>query len=69
MEAEGTNLTKENVIGLMRKRLKGKPLSFESVMDISFYMDFAIGTEDIALINAVHLEATSYCLRFRDRFS
>ena len=69
MESKSLYLTKENVVELMRKHLKGAALCYETLMDISFYMDFAIGTKDIALIEKVHFEATSYCLGLKYPFS
>lgn len=47
-------LTKENVISDMEIALKDKGIDYDTLMTLSFYMDFAISTKDIAVIDRVH---------------
>lgn len=47
-------LTKENVISDMEIALKGKGIDYDILMTLSFYMEFAISTKDIAVIDRVH---------------
>ncbi len=56
-------LTKENVISDMEIALKDKGIDYETLMTLSFYMDFAISTKDIAVIDRVHNRITCHILK------
>lgn len=55
-------LTKENVISDMDIELKGKGIDYDTLMTLSFYMEFAISTKDISVIERVHNKITYHIL-------
>lgn len=55
-------LTKENVMEQLEKKFENAALNSDFLMTLSFYMDFAISTKDIALIQKVHDRITYWFL-------
>lgn len=47
-------LTPENCIQSMKNALLGRKPNLETMMKLSFFLDYAISTKNIALISAVH---------------
>lgn len=55
-------LTPENVLECFDRAVAGKPPNYETMMTLSFYMDYAISTKDLGIIDAIHNRITSYFL-------
>lgn len=55
-------LTPENVLECFDKAVEGQPPNYDTMMTLSFYMDYAISTKDLGIINAIHLRITGYFL-------
>ena len=47
-------LTPENVVAQVIDFMKGKELTPDFMIGLSFYMDYAISTKDITIIKRVH---------------
>lgn len=62
MKQERRFLTPQNVLQLMKEDLQGRKPNRETMLCLSFYMDFAISTESIALIEQVQNQIDSYYL-------
>lgn len=55
-------LTRDNVVDRLKTFIKDKHPTLDTMMKLSFYLDFAISTKDLTLINAVHNQITYYYL-------
>lgn len=55
-------LTSDNVLALMEKQLLNAPVSSKTMLLLAFYMDFAISTESLLLIQLVQDRITKYYL-------
>lgn len=60
-------LTRENVIESFDGAVKGKAPDFDTMITLSFYMDYAISTKDLEIIDAIHNRITSYFLEAYSR--
>lgn len=47
-------LTKENIFSVMDEKLKDKKPCLDTMLLLSFYLDFSISTGDLELIDKVH---------------
>lgn len=55
-------LTSDNVLALMEKQLQNAPVSGKTMLMLAFYMDFAISTESLLLVQLVQDRITKYYL-------
>lgn len=59
-------LRSDNVLSVMEEKLKNAPPTLDTMMWLSYFLDFAISTKDIELIDKVHDRTDEYYL---DNFS
>lgn len=59
-------LSKDNVLSVMEKKLKNAPPMLDTMLWLSYFLDFAISTKDIELIDKVHDRTDEY---YFDNFS
>ena len=59
-------LSSDNVLSVMEEKLKNAPPTLDTMMWLSYFLDFAISTKDIELIDRVHDRTDEYYL---DNFS
>ena len=55
-------LTPKNVLTSFDEAVTGQPPNYDTMMTLSFYMDYAISTKDLEIIKAIHNRITSYFL-------
>ena len=60
-------LTPENVLTSFDEAVEGQPPNYDTMMTLSFYMDYAISTKDLEIIKAIHNRITYYILEFFKR--
>lgn len=61
---ENRILTKENVISDMELELKGRVIDYDTLMILSCYMEFAISTGDLTVMQSVHDKTDSFIMDF-----
>ena len=55
-------LSSDNVLSVMEEKLKNAPPTLDTMMWLSYFLDFAISTKDIKLIDKVHDRTDEYYL-------
>lgn len=62
-------LSPENVVAQVTNFMKGKELTPDFMIGLSFYMDYAISTKDITIIKKVHDAIVNFYIVQTERFN